>query len=45
LRAGDVQQAQSYVNLAARDPERAAAVAELQELIRKMAGRPRRSWQ
>lgn len=33
LRAGDVGQAQAYVDRAARDPERAAAVRELQELI------------
>ncbi len=41
LRAGDVRQAQTYVNLAARDPERAAAVRELQELIGTMTKRPR----
>ena len=41
LRAGDVRQAQTYVNLAARDPERATAVRELQELIGTMAKRPR----
>jgi tetratricopeptide (TPR) repeat protein len=41
LRAGDVRAAQAYVSRAARDPERAAAVAELQEVIKKMTG-PRR---
>ncbi len=41
LRAGDVGQAQTHVDVAARGPERAAAVRELQELIRAKAGRPR----
>jgi thioredoxin-like negative regulator of GroEL len=41
LRAGDVRAAQTCVDLAARDPQRAAQVAELQELIKKMPGRPR----
>jgi hypothetical protein len=41
LRAGDVRSAQTYVNLAAQDPERAAAVRQLQDLIATMAKRPR----
>ena len=41
LRAGDVRRAQGYVEAAARDPARAAAVRELQELIGRMAKRPR----
>lgn len=41
LRAGDLRAAQTYINLAAPDPERAAAVPELQALIGTMAKRPR----
>ena len=41
VRAGDVDQAQTYTNLAARDPERAAAVQQLRELIEAMGKRPR----
>jgi len=40
LRAGDIGKAQSYVDRAARDPERAAAVNELREAIRAMGRRP-----
>lgn len=40
LRAGDLGQAQSYVDRAARDPDRAAAVNELRGLIEALRRRP-----